>query len=328
MKPRLDAAFTRFVDVSDMSDTQVAAASREIGIDIAVDLKGHVFDSRPGIFAHHAAPVQVNYLGYPGTMGMESIQYLLADKIVIPPEHRPFYTEKIVYLPDTYQVNDSTKVSSDRVFTRAELELPENAFVFCCFNHIYKLTPAVFDVWMRLLHKVPGSVLWLLQDGGPGIANLRKEAEKRGVAGERIVFAKRLGPGDHLARHRNADLFVDTFCYNAHTTATDALRGGLPIVTMLGATFAARVAASLLTAIGLTDLIAHSPEEYEEMALALARNPAKLGAIRRRLAENKATYPLLDTARFTRNIEAAYLRMMEIHERGGPPEHFSVAPQG
>jgi predicted O-linked N-acetylglucosamine transferase (SPINDLY family) len=252
------------------------------------------------------------------------MDYLIADATVIPPEHQSYYNEKIAYLPHTYQVNNSTKVISDRLFTRAELGLPDDAFVFCCFNNNFKITPGLFDIWMRLLRAVPGSVLWLLE-GNPGApGNLRREAEKRGVSPERLVFAPSMELADHLARHRQADLFLDTFYYNAHTTASDALWAGLPVVTCLGEFFAGRVAASLLKAIGLPDLIAHDHATYETLALELATHPGKLAALREKLAVNRTTYPLFDTARFTRHLEEAYKRMYERYQAGLVPDHVVV----
>ena len=328
MRDRLSTAFDRFVDVSDKGDTEIAAMARDMGIDIAVDLKGHTLASRPGIFVHRAAPLQGAYLGYPGTTAMPSIDYLIADPVLIPPEHRPYYSEKIAYIPPSYQVNDSKRTTSARRFTKRELDLPETGFVFCCFNNSYKITPAVFDVWMRLLHAVEGSVLWLLESSAVAMANLRAEAQKRGIAPQRLIFAPRMDPADHLARHSAADLFLDTFYCNAHTTASDALWAGVPVLTKLGDTFTGRVAASLLTAIGLPDLIVGSDDAYEKRALALAANPAELGSLKRRLMENKATHPLFDTMRFTRNIEDVYLRMWARYESGARPDHLEVKREG
>ncbi len=306
-RQRLEKSFDRFFDVRTQTDKEIATLARELEIDIAVDLYGHTQDARTGVFAPRPAPVQVNYLGYPGTLGADYIDYLIADPTLIPAEHQPYYDEKIVYLPHSYQVNDSTKVISDRSFSRAELGLPENAFVFCCFNNSYKITPDLFTIWMRLLHTVEGSVLWLSQGNPTAARNLRLEAGKRGIAPDRLVFASRMeNLAEHLARQRQADLFLDTFYYNAHTTASDALWAGLPVLTCLGDAFAGRVAASLLTAVGLPELITHSHAEYESLALALATRPEQLAALRQKLAVNRTTQPLFDTARFTRHIEAAY----------------------
>jgi predicted O-linked N-acetylglucosamine transferase (SPINDLY family) len=261
--------------------------------------------------------VQVNYLGYPGTMGADYMDYLIADATVIPPEHRPYYDEKIVTLPHSFQVNNTTKAIAERPFSRAELGLPDEAFVFCCFNHTYKITPDLFDIWMRLLRAVSNSVLWLSGVNATAARNLRLEAEQRGISPDRLVFAPRVDSlAEHLARYRQADLFLDTFYYNAHTTASDALWAGLPVLTCLGETFAGRVAASLLQAIGLPELITHSHAEYEALALELATQPGRLAALRAKLEANRSTQPLFDAARFTQHIEAAYRKMHERAQAG------------
>jgi len=270
------------------------------------------------------APIQVNYLGYPGTMGAAYIDYLIADPTLIPVEHQQHYTEKIAYLPDSYQVNDSHRRISERQFTRSEVGLPEEGFVFCCFNNNYKITPAVFDIWMQLLKQVEGSVLWLYEGNQWATQNLLSEATKRGVAPERIIFAKRMDLPEHLARHRLADLFLDTFYCNAHTTASDALWAELPVLTVLGDAFVGRVAASLLNAIGLPELIAYSHEEYKALALELASNPEKLSLIKQNLAKNRNTHPLFNTERYTRHIEEAYTRMWQKHQESLLPDHIYV----
>ena len=324
MRARLTGAFSRFMDVQNLGDRAIAQALRELEIDIAVDLKGYTKDSRPGIFAHRAAPVQVSYLGYPGTMGASFIDYIVADRFVIPTDQRPCFDEAVVYLPDSYQVNDSKRRIAERTPSRADLGLPDDAFVFCCFNNNYKITPDVFDVWMRLLRGVAGSVLWLFEDNMAAVRNLRREAERRGIAAERLVFAPRVGLEDHLARHRRADLFLDTLPYNAHTTASDALWAGLPVLTRIGEAFAGRVAASLLNAVGLPELVAATMDDYETLALTLATDPFLLADIRARLARNRLAHPLFDTARFSRHIEAAYRTMWERAQRGEVPASFSV----
>ncbi len=326
MRSRLKGAFSRFVDVHRKSDREVAQLLRELEVDIAVDLNGFTTDSRTGIFAFRAASVQVNYLGYPGTMGTDYMDYILADRFVIPEQHRSHYAEKAVYLPDTYMASDSRRVIADRTPTRPEAGLPERGFVFCSFNNSYKITPDIFGVWMRLLNKVPGSVLWLRGGDKEAMRNLRSEAVRRGVAPERLVFAARTDKiEDHLARHRLADLSLDTLPYNAHATTSDALWAGLPVVTCLGNTFAGRVGASLLGAIGLNELITRSLEEYEALAWELATNPERLAGIRAKLAANRATHPLFDTARFRRHVEAAYVTMWERCQRGEPPASFAVS---
>lgn len=305
MRARVVATVDGFHDLRTFGDAAAARLARGLGIDIAVDLKGYTHHGRLGIFAQRAAPVQVSYLGYPGTVGMDCIDYLIADRIVVPEEHEPFYTEKLLYLPDCYQVNDSERVVSAKVFTRTELGLPENGFVFACLNNNYKVTPDEFDIWMRLLTRIEGSVLWLLADNEWAADNMRREAEARGVEASRLIFAGRAPMEEHLARQRCADLFLDTFNYNAHTTASDALWVGLPLITKMGASFPSRVAGSLLHAIGLPELVTESVEAYEALAYDLATDPARLAEIRARLAVNRATSPLFDTELFTRNFERA-----------------------
>jgi len=325
MSQRLSAAMDRFVDVRSMSDREAAELSRRLEVDIAVNLSGFTEGNRTGIFAERAAPIQINYLGYPGTMGAGYMDYLIADPTLIPEASRQHYSEKIVYLPDSYQPNDSRRAISARPCFRADEGLPDTAFVFCCFNGAYKITPAVFASWMRILGRVEGSVLWLLE-GNPGaVENLRKEAELRGISEKRLVFAGSLSPDEHLARLRLADLFLDTFPYNAHTTASDALWIGLPVLTRMGESFASRVAASLLRAVGLTELITATKAEFEELAVELAHDPQRLQALRQHLQQNHLTAPLFDCQTFTRHLETAYSAMMERYEAGLPPEHIQIA---
>ena len=276
------------------------------------------------MFAQHQAPVQVNYLGFPGTLGAAYMDYIVADATVIPESQRPFFNEKVVHLPDSYQANDRARPIADRAFTRDEFGLPQDGFVFCCFNNNYKITPQTFDGWMRILARVPGSVMWLIEDNATASGNLRKEAAARGIAPERLVFAARMPPDEHLARHRCADLFLDTLPYNAHTTASDALWAGLPLLTCMGGTFAGRVAASLLGAIGLPELVASSQTDYERLAIELATQPDRLAALRRKLADNRLTTPLFDTARFTRHLEQAYAAMHARRKAGQRPGHIVV----
>jgi predicted O-linked N-acetylglucosamine transferase (SPINDLY family) len=322
MHRRVRAAFDRFIDVRTMSDRDVARLSRELLIDIAVDLKGYTEDCRPGIFAERAAPVQANYLGYPGTMGAGYVDYIVADRVLIPPGAESHYSEKIAFLPDSYQVNDRKRVVAERSFGRDELGLPSEGLVFCCFNNNYKITPPTFDAWMRILKRVEPSVLWLIEDSPTAAANLRREAGRRGVHPERLVFARRTNLPDHLARHRSADLFLDTLPYNAHTTASDALWAGLPVLTCAGEAFASRVAASLLSAAGLPELITGGLPEYEALAVELATNPPRLAQIRQKLLANRLAAPLFDTPRFARQIEAAYAEMHERWLAGRAPDHI------
>ncbi len=324
MRQRVEAAFDHFHDVRTLDDAAVVAHARQSGIDIAIDLNGHTGTPRLGLFARRAAPVQINYLGYPGTIGADFIDYIIADRQVVPPESRPWFTEKVIALPHSYQANDDRRLISDRRFERAELGLPAHGFVFCCFNNSYKISPAEYDIWMRLLAAVDGSVLWLLGANRWAEANLRHEAQARGIDPARLVFAEKAPPADHLARQRQADLFLDTFNYNAHTTASDALWAGLPVVTMRGKSFAARVAASLLHAVDLPELITDTPETYEHLALALATDPARLAALRTKLAANRPTTPLFDTPQFTRDIEQAYTLAHQRRLDGLQPDHIDI----
>jgi protein O-GlcNAc transferase len=327
IRRRVVDACDRFVDVQADSFAQSAERISADEVDILVDLKGYTQFARSQILALRPAPIQVNYLGYPGTMGAPFMDYILVDDFIVPADQQPFFTERLVHLPGCYQVNDSRRAIAARTPSREECELPETGFVFCSFNNSYKITPAMFDVWMELLNEVPGSVLWLLE-GNPFVpANLRLEAEARGVPGERLVFAPRLSLAEHLARHRLADLFLDTFPYNAHTTASDSLWVGCPVLTRSGATFASRVAGSLLRTIGLPELIATGFDGYRELALCLARDPDRLSVLRARLESNRRISPLFDGGQFARNVERAYLTMREVYNSGEPPRGFAVSPE-
>lgn len=324
---RIEASFERFIDVSAYNDQAVADLMRRLEVDIAIDLNGFSRSGRQGAFARRAAPVQVNYLGYAGTMGADYYDYIVADETVIPRADFDFYTEKVAWLPDTFLVTDGARAVAEQTPTRSELGLPKTGFVFCAFNQSHKIDPAIFDVWMRLLQAIDGSVLWLKPDNATAEQNLRLEAERRGVAGARIVFAQPVPRvEDHLARLRQADLFLDTLNYNAHTTASDALLLGVPVLTCIGSTFAGRVAASLLRAIGLPEFATGSLAEYETLALRLAREPAQLAVVKTKLADNRARFPLFDTARFTRNLEAAFTTMARRSRDDEPPQSFAVDP--
>jgi protein O-GlcNAc transferase len=326
IRRRIKRSFEHFEDVRLQGDQEIAELIRHLEIDIAVDLMGFTQDCRPNIFARRPAPIQVNYLGYPGTMGADYFDYILADSTVIPEDQFESYSENVVWLPDTYQVNDALRPISERTPTRRECHLPEAAFVFCCFNNTYKITPDVFDIWMRLLKANDDSVLWLIEGNSTATANLKQEATRHGVSPERLIFAPQIPLADHLARHRQADLFLDTLPYNAHTTASDALWAGLPVLTCLGSAFAGRVAASLLKAVGLADLITTSLEDYEALALKLNKERALAASLKDKLARNRGTYPLFNTQRFTRHIETAYITMRERQQIGMMPKHFSVDP--
>jgi protein O-GlcNAc transferase len=328
LRRRLVAAFDGFVDLRPLSHDEAAQRIHADDLDILVDLKGYTQNARSEILARRPAPIQVNYLGYPGTMGASFIDYIVADAFIIPPAQHAFYDEKVVTLPHCYQPNDTRRPVSDQRPTRAACGLPEHGFVFASFNNSYKITPQMFDIWMRLLNQVPGSVLWQLEAEPDATGNLRREAQARGVDPARLIFAPALELADHLARQPLADLFLDTLPVNAHTTASDALWAGLPVLTCAGETFIGRVAGSVLTTIGLPELITTSPQEYEALALALARDPARLAALRQRLAANRQTSPLFDIARFTRNLEGAYQQMQERRLAGQPPASLTVEDRG
>jgi predicted O-linked N-acetylglucosamine transferase (SPINDLY family) len=322
MQARLAQSFDQFIDVHKQSSEAVAQLARSMGIDIAVDLGGFTANSPTGVFAYRAAPIQLSYIGYLGTMSAEYFDYLIADRTIIPTHLQQYYCEKIVYLP-SYQVNDNKRVIADKPFTRQELGLPDTGFVFCCFNNNYKITPTTFDGWMRILKAVKGSVLFLYAEYGQE-ANLKKEAEKSGVDAQRLVFGKRIVREEYLARYQACDLFLDTLPYNAGTTASDALWAGLPVLTLMGESFASRVAASLLTAIELPELITATQPEYEALAIELATNPQKLAAIKQKLSDHRLTTPLFNTPLFTKHLETAYTHMMERYWSDLPPEHLYI----
>ena len=325
MKKRISKVFDKFYDVKFKTDFDIAKLSRDLNIDIAVDLTGFTSNSRFGIFVERCAPIQVNFLGYPGTLGSNHHDYIIADKILIPKENQKDYSEKIIYLPNSFLVNDSTKKISKKSFTREEFGLPKNSFVFCCFNKYYKITPSIFDIWMRLLKKVEGSVLWLTEDNFEGAKNLQKEANQRGVDSNRLIFAKHMPSlADHLVRHKAADLFIDTLPYNAHTTASDALWAGLPVLTRTGESFSSRVAASLLSSIGLPELITKTEKEYETLAIELATNPKRLKQIKKKLEKNKLIKPLFNIKLYTQHIEYAYKKIYKRYNSNTPNENIEI----
>jgi protein O-GlcNAc transferase len=324
MRKRIERSCDRFIDAGPLTDSEVATQIRKNEIDILIDLNGFTHGMRTAIFAARSAPIQVNYLGYPGTMGATYMDYLIGDETVTPKSDQAYYREKIVCLPSTYQPNDSKREISERPFTRAELNLPATGFVFCCFNGNNKILPDVFDSWMRILKQVESSVLWLLVDDAQAGSNLKREAMARGINADRLVFADRMPSSEYLVRCRTADLFLDTLPYNAHTTASDALWAGLPVLTQIGQTFAGRVAASLLNAVGLPELITTTTKAYESLAIDLATNPEKLAAIKGKLATNRLAYPLFDTKLYTRNIETAYSLMHERYQANLAPDHIYV----
>ena len=323
MQNRLSKAFDQFIDVRNKSDQEVAILSRHLGVDIAIDLGGYTKDCRPGIFSYRAAPIQLSYIGYLGTSGSPYMDYLIADKTIVPVDSQNYYSEKIVYLP-SYQVNDRKRKISSRQFSRKDFDLPMNSFIFCCFNNNYKILPATFDGWMKILTTVDNSILFLYAENKWVRSNLINEALKRGISSERLVFGEHLEPDEYLARYKICDLFLDTFPYNAGTTASDALWAGLPVLTMMGESFASRMAASLLIAIDLPELITSTQEEYESLAIELATNPAKLKAIKTKLESNRLTTPLFDTPRFTKHLEEAYISMYERYHADLPLEHIYI----
>jgi len=319
MRTRLETAFDRFLDVRELSGKEIAALSRDLCVDIAIDLAGYTQDSRPEIFASRAAPIQINYLGFPGTMGAKFMDYIIVDPIVVPRQEYEAYSEKLLCLPNSYQANDNKREAAGRCPTRGELGLPESSFVFCCFNNNWKILPEIFDCWMRILKSVEGSVLWLLESNSTASSNLQREAQARGINPRRLVFAKRVEHSHHLARHRVADLFLDTSPYNAHTSASDSLWMGLPVLTLEGRSFAGRVAQSLLISLGINNLVAKNIREYESMAIELAMQPGKLTEIKRVISQNVTRAPLFKTSHFAKNIEQAYLQAIDMQRKRPPP---------
>tara|TARA_B100001996_G_scaffold380251_1_gene367386 strand:- start:116 stop:1984 length:1869 start_codon:yes stop_codon:yes gene_type:complete len=324
MRKRVSSSFDQFIDVRFKSDYEIVELSRKLEIDIAVDLKGITTDSRFGIFLKRCAPIQINFLGYPGTLGTSTIDYILADKILISKKNQKNFFEKIIYMPNSYQPNDTKKKISKKNFTRKEMGLPKNSFVFCCFNQNYKITPDVYDIWMKLLKKIDGSVLWLMKNSEKVTENLKKEAIKRNIKSNRIIFAEKMPLAEHLARHKLADLFIDTFPYNAHTTCSDALWSGLPVITRMGESFASRVGASLLSAIELNELITKSEKEYEKLAIKLATNPKLLNKIKNKLKKNKVLKPLFNTKLYTSNIELAYTKIYNNYYSNLPIKNIEI----
>jgi protein O-GlcNAc transferase len=324
MRARLEHSVEHFVDVSRLSDREVAEWLQHHGIHIAVDLKGLTGGARTGIFARRGAPLQINFLGYPGTMGAEYMDYIIADAHVIPDDDQKHYAEKVLYLPQCYQPNDSQRPLPARERTRMEYGLPETGFVFCCFNNLYKITPGIFEVWMGLLREAEGSSLWLLEGTPAAIRNIHAHAARRGIAPERIVFAPHIALAQHLARYRHADLFLDTLPCNAHTTASDALWMGVPVLTVTGETFAGRVATSLLHAVGLPHQCMRSIADYAVQAMRLASTPSELSALKEHLERGRTAFPLFDTARYCRQLEAAYQEIWARHARGERPSTLAV----
>ena len=324
MRKRISKPFDQFIDVNFKSDNEISQFSRDLKIDIAVDLLCFTKNNRMGIFSERCAPIQINYLGYPGTSGADFIDYIFADKILIPKENQKYYSEKIIYLPNTWLPRDYTQKISDKVFTRKELNLPKEGFIFCSFNQSYKITPGVFDIWMRLLKKIKGSVLWLLEDNQTANINLKKEASKRGIDSNRIIFGKKMPPEEHFARLKIADLWIDVFPYTAQSSCADALWSGLPVLTRKGKSFTSRGASSILNAIGLNELITDTEKEYEEMASRLAQNPKFFKEIKNKLKKNRLTKPLFNTKLYAKNIESAYTKIYERYCSNLSTKNFEI----
>ena len=322
---RIGSAVDQFIDLSTLSDAEAAERIRSLEIDLLIDLAGYTQGARPGLHAYRAAPLQVSYLGYPGTLGSPDVDYLIADAYLIPEAQRPHYSEQIVYLPECFQANDDRRVRLPRS-SRAECGLPEDALVLCCFNNTYKIGPTFFEIWMRLLQAVPHSLLWLVATHELTVRNLRREAAARGIDPERLHFAPALPYGQHLARLGCADLFLDTLPFNGGTTVSDALWSGLPVLTVSGEAFAARMAGSLLHSIGLSELIARDLPHYEALALELLHDPERLRSLRAQLCSAAGHCALFNTARFTRHLERAFQLMLERQRLGLPPAHLSVEP--
>ena len=322
---RIKKGVDHFIDTRDMTDIDVVRLARSLEIDIAIDLGGYTRGSRQAIFAMSVAPIQVSYLGYAGTMGGDYIDYLIADRTIVPKKNKKFYSEKIVYLPNNYMVSESKVKPSKRKFIRKDFGLPIDGFVFCCFNNAYKITPNIFIRWMKILAKVDGSVLWLSDTRGAIVDNLKKEAQKNGIDKNRLIFASPLLlREDYLSRITLADLFIDTLPFNAHATASDTLRMGVPLITCPGKSFASRVAASLLNTLNLPELITSTLDEYESLAIELAKNPEKLKNIKDKLLKNLSTSPLYDTSLFAKNLEVAYLAMYKRFQDGLNPDDIEI----
>ena len=324
MRKRIKLGVDHFIDVNNLSSIEIAKLIQNNNIDISIDLNGYTRKSRSEIFQYRMSPIQINYLGYPSTMGANFMDYIIADPVTIPDENRDFYSEKIIYMPHTYQANDDKRKIAKTNSKRVDFNLPEKGFVFCCFNQIYKISPKEFNIWMRLLRNVNNSVLWLIKSNKWVEQNFSKEAKRQGIDPLRIVFAEKLSHSEHLARHKHADLFIDTFNYNAHTTASDALWAGLPIVTKQGKQFSARVTSSLLTACGLPELITKNEKEYEDLIYELATNPKKLKTISLKLSENKKNKPLFNTKQYTNNFENGLQKAYDLYFNGEHPKNIFV----
>jgi predicted O-linked N-acetylglucosamine transferase (SPINDLY family) len=325
MNNRIKSAVDHFIDIRNIQSEEVVKIVNEKKIDISIDLNGYTYNSRTELFQNRLSPIQINYLGYPGTLGANFIDYIVADQITIPKNQRRFYSEKVIYLPHTYQPNDSQRKISNNKTLRSDFGLPDSFFVLCCFNNTFKISSKEYEIWIKILKKIDKSVLWLLNSNIWAKENLVKKAKKMGIDTSRIIFAEKLANSEHLARYRHADLFVDTFNYNAHTTASDALWAGLPVITKKGNQFAANVASSLLNAIDLPELITKNEQDYENLIFELATNPKKLEKIKNKLLNNKLNKPLFDTKKYTRNFENGLLQAFNLYSKGQQPQDIKVA---
>lgn len=323
-RERIESSFSNLINIHKIDDVEAAKIIEDQGIDILVNLNGYFGRERQQVFAMRPAPIQVNFLGFPGTIGADYIDYILADSTVIPEESRKFYTEKVIYLPNCYQPNDSKRIASERHCTKSEFDLPEDQFIFCCFSNNYKISPFIFNLWMKILGSTPNSLIWLLQDSEMAAENLRKEAARAGINPSRLHFAQRLPLAEHLSRHKLADLFLDTLPYTAHTTASDALWMNLPLLTLTGTTFPGRVATSLLKNLNLPELITETAEDYVNTAIEFAQNRVKLLEIKNKLSSNLNTGSLFNAEQFTKNLEHAYRVIFERHQNGLPPDHINI----
>ena len=324
MNKRIMLAVDEFVDIKDLTVEEITKIIHGKKIDISIDLNGFTKNSKTEIFQNRISPIQINYLGYPGTMGADFMDYIVADPVLISSEYRKFYSEKVIYMPNTYQPNDNLRKIDKKNSKRSDYNLPDNAFVLCCFNQSYKISHLEFNIWLKILKKIPNSVLWLFKHNKWAEQNLIKEITKYGLDPSRLIFADRTTNSEHLARHKHADLFVDTFNYNAHTTASDALYVGLPIVTKMGKQFSARVCASLLNAVGLPELVVNTKEEYEKLILDLASDNEKLKKIKSKLLSNKDKSPLFDSETYTKNFEQALKEVFELYLKNKPTQDIWI----
>ena len=326
LRRRLIASFDKFIDIRKIGDFELTQQIRAQEVDILFNLNGFFGAHRTGIFSNRSAPIQVNFLGCPGTMGVDYMDYLIADNVVIPKESYQYYSEKIISLPHSYQINDSKRPELKRMLTRKDSGLPENTFIFCCFNNIYKITPETFKRWMRILKRVPNSVMWFYYNYTEGEVNLKREARSMGIDASRLIFSPYIKMADHIERNVLADLFLDSLPYNAHTTASDALWANVPVLTLQGKSFAGRVGASLLHAVGMPELITYTEQEFEDRAVDLAMHPEKLTVLKAKLAKNRLTTPLFDTKLYTKHFESAIIEIYERYQSDSPPAHIQVNP--